>query len=195
MPVELLLISADEFNRPSGWHPQSGGHRRREPREVRHPRHGYLDGGPHHRGDGFFYPDEQAWRSEIDVLIGKSRKRGSGSQPASGLPPELDALIEEQLTVLRQRQHTCSDPFSCEQATRKKIAAMLPEAQVLDRLLRYETHADRSLHRALETLAKLRGATVETLMATVTGPTPDGGSATVRRERTTWTPAGPSQGL
>jgi hypothetical protein len=38
----------------------------------------------------------------------------------------------------------------------------------LDRLLRYETHADRSLTRALDTLARLRGVTVETLSATVT---------------------------
>ena len=117
-------------------------------------RYGYLDGGPGHRGDGFYYPDDQAWRSEIDDLIGKARKRGSGSQPAFGLPPELTSLIEAQLTILRQRQHTCGDPFSCEQATRKKIAAMLPEAQVLDRLLRYLQVTDEHFRQAAQNAAQ-----------------------------------------
>lgn len=64
-----------------------------------------------------------------------------------------------------------------------RTAALLPDAATLDRLIRYESHADRSLHRALETLAKLRGATIA---AKMTGQTEDGADYEIRGERTQW---------
>lgn len=67
-----------------------------------------------------------------------------------------------------------------------RTAALLPDAATLDRLIRYESHADRSLHRALETLAKLRGATIETIAAKMTGQTEDGADYEIRGERTQW---------
>ena len=50
---------------------------------------------------------------------------------------------------------------------RRCRAALLPGATELDLLARYETHAERSLYRAIETLAKLRGVRVAVVAARV----------------------------
>lgn len=72
---------------------------------------------------------------------------------------------------------------------------MLPHAATLDRLIRYETHADRSLHRALETLAKLRGATVQTIWASLTRPGDSDGRLELQGMRTQWSiPSNPDEG-
>lgn len=69
-----------------------------------------------------------------------------------------------------------------------RTAALLPDAATLDRMIRYESNADRSLHKALETLAKLRGATVETVAAKMTAQTAEGVDFEIRGERTQWKP-------
>jgi len=55
-----------------------------------------------------------------------------------------------------------------------------------DRLLRYESHAERSMIRAIETLSRLRGVTVESIRATMSSKPSGEQSLEVRGERTTW---------
>ena len=68
----------------------------------------------------------------------------------------------------------------------QRTAALLPEAATLDRLIRYETLADRTLHRSLELLAKLRGATVESIWTRITGTTASGATVEVEGKRERW---------
>lgn len=66
------------------------------------------------------------------------------------------------------------------------MVGLLPDAATPDRLLRYETHAERSLHRSLEMLAKLRGIAVESIFTAITGPGPAGSTVEVRGQHTRW---------
>ncbi|MCE9589037.1 MAG: hypothetical protein K8S99_00755 [Planctomycetes bacterium] len=136
------------------------------------------------RDTRFVFPDEQPWRQETDILIGQARKRQQDIKYA--LPPELAAAIEGRLATFRIWNDACDDPATKEQAELHRTAALLPDAPTMDRLIRYETHADKSLHRALETLAKLRGATVETIKARVTGRAEDGTRVELQGQRTRW---------
>ena len=134
------------------------------------------------------FPDGCLWGSHVDILIGQARK--NDCDPKRGMSPELEDMIDARLSTFRGWQQTCKDRFSVEQADRQRVAALLPDAQMLDRLIRYETHNDRSLYRALETLAKLRGATVESIAARITSPGDNGSTVEVVGQRTHWTPAG-----
>jgi hypothetical protein len=52
--------------------------------------------------------------------------------------------------------------------------------------MRYESHAERGIRRALESLAQIRGVTVESIRATMTRPADGDASLELRGERTTW---------
>lgn len=136
--------------------------------------------------DEVTYTDEQLWKGQTDRLIGEARRR----EPGEPMPKALDLLIRQRLDTLHQQREVCEDPYTTEQWQRKRIAALLPDAATLDRLIRYETHAERSLLRALEILAKLRGATVETIAATMTRPEGGPAALTVQARRECWSPNG-----
>lgn len=124
-------------------------------RVARHPL------APGHDGK---HPDQQPWASLVDWAIGRARLHEEGTP----LPADIESLIETQLSSLRMQQRICESPQTATHRASRVTAAMLPDEATLDRLIRYETHADRSLHRALETLAKVRGATVQTIRASLT---------------------------
>ena len=84
------------------------------------------------------------------------------------LAKPLVKLIECRLDTLDHQRRYCQAPATPRFQRQVITGSLLPAGDTLDRLLRYETHADRSLIRALDTLARLRGVTVETLSATVT---------------------------
>ncbi|MCZ6835974.1 MAG: hypothetical protein O7G85_09395 [Planctomycetota bacterium] len=128
--------------------------------------------------------NKQKWRTATDDLIGSARAREK-EQP---FPEALDRLIRQKLDTLKEQREVCEEPYTTDPWKRMRTAALLPDAATLDRLIRYESHADRSLHRALETLAKLRGATIETIVATMAGRTKDGADYEIRGERTQWRP-------
>ncbi len=136
--------------------------------------------------DDVTYTDQQQWKGETDRLIGEARRR----KPGKPMPKALDLLIRQRLDTLRQQREVCEDPYTTEQWQRKRIAALLPDAPTLDRLIRYETHAERSLLRALETLAKLRGAMVETVAAIMTRPEGGPAALTVHGRQECWSPNG-----
>ena len=138
--------------------------------------------------DDVTYTDQQQWKGETDRLIGEARRR----EPGEPMPKALDLLIRQRLNTLGQQREVCEDPYTTEQWQRKRIAALLPDAATLDRLIRYETCAERSLLRALGTLAKLRGATVETIAAIVTRPEGGPAAMTVHGRRECWSPNGSS---
>lgn len=128
------------------------------------------------------HPDQQPWASLVDMAIGRARLREEGTP----LPADMESLIETQLSSLRVQQMICESPQTATHRASRLTAAMLPDAATLDRLIRYETHADRSLHRALETLAKLRGATVETIRASLTRPGDSDACLESQGTRTQW---------
>ena len=103
------------------------------------------------------------------------------------MPDDLIAIAQARVIALEAASREAADPYTVQQQQDQRTASLLPDAATLDRLIRYETHADRSLHRALETLAKMRGATVESIAATITGRQADGSTVEVRGERTRWT--------
>ena len=137
-------------------------------------------------GDGdprvWYYPDEQPWASPIDRLIGAARKRPKG-EPIS---EELAGVVQMRIAALRTMARTADDPWSAQQDRDRQTASLLPDAATLDRRIRYETHAEKSLLRSLETLARLRGATVESIAATITGRGPAGSTMYLHGERTLW---------
>ena len=127
-------------------------------------------------------PDKRRRCTETDRLIGEARDR----EATAPLSAALETRIGQRLETLRQQRQFCEEPYRTEQWERERTAAMLPDTATLDRLIRYETHADRSLHRALESLARLRGTTVETIAATMTGRTAAGATVELHGERTHW---------
>ena len=80
----------------------------------------------------------------------------------------ITKIIECPLDTHDHQRRYCKAPATPRFQRQVITGSLLPAGETLDRLLRYETHADRSLTRALDTLARLRGVTVETLSATVT---------------------------
>jgi hypothetical protein len=133
----------------------------------------------------FFFPDETHFASPIETLIGEARKRPKGEP----LPDALLGAVEARIATLRTQRNIVSDPYTKQQDEDKRTTALLPDAATLDRLIRYESHAERSLHRSLDMLAKLRGATIESVAATITGPGPAGTTVELRGQRTQWQPA------
>ncbi|HEX2973591.1 MAG TPA: hypothetical protein VHP11_14750 [Tepidisphaeraceae bacterium] len=130
---------------------------------------------------------ESAGGSRITALIDQARQR----KPGTELPPELQSLMANRWATLRQQRSCCENPYTDEQTTLKQTQALLPEDATLDRLIRYERHAERSLFECLERLAKLRHSTVESLAAVVMGQMPDGTTVAVKKQRTRWTNAEP----
>jgi len=120
----------------------------------------------------------------IHQLIGQARKRPKGKRVPRGLVQVAKARIRELMHLRR----VCEEPYTDEAWERKQTGSLLLSAADMDRLIRYEVHADRTLTRCLETLAKLRGATVETVAASLRGVTPDGAAVEVRGQRTRWQP-------
>lgn len=129
-----------------------------------------------------YYPDEKPFVSPIDDLIGQARKRPRGNSMLSG----LSAAIEARLTDLEVRSRTAQSPYTQEHDDLLKTEALLPDSATLDRLLRYEAHAERSMIRAIEMLSRLRGVTVASIRATVSRSPEGEESLEVSGERTTW---------
>lgn len=113
-----------------------------------------------------FEAEEPRGDSPILALIGEARQ-----MEGEELPIGLKSLVETRLTTLRQQQRICEDPATAEQLYLKQTAALLPDAATLDRLNRYQGQIERSLSRAVKMLAEVRGVTVKSLVAIVTGQT------------------------
>lgn len=129
-----------------------------------------------------YYPDEQSFASPIDDLIGQARKRPRGT----AMPDALTTAIQARITDLEVKSRAAQSPYSPEHEERLKIEALLPEAGTLDRLMRYEAHAERSLIRSIEMLSRLRGVSVESIRATMSRSPEGDESLEVSGERTTW---------
>ena len=114
--------------------------------------------------DDLAFPGEAENAGEIDRMIFEASRRPAGAP----FPHALASRIRSQLSTLRQQQTTCEQPLTDEADAQRQIAALLPSAAVLDRLLRYERHAQRSLKQSLETLELLRGERVSVLAARLT---------------------------
>jgi hypothetical protein len=97
-------------------------------------------------------------------LIVEAMQRPEGTP----LGRPITKLIECRVDILDHQRRYCHAPATPRFQRQIITGSLLPAGETLDRLLRYETHADRSLIRALDTFARLRGVTVETLSATVT---------------------------
>lgn len=132
--------------------------------------------------------DEAGWflkrepMRQIHRIVAEAVRRGRGEE----LSPELVALVDSRRRTMMQQRLVCEVPYDAEEARIDRTVALLPDAATLDRLMRYETHAERSLVRCLETFAKLRGATVETLRASLLRVNPNGSAIAVEGSRQTW---------
>lgn len=126
------------------------------------------------------YPDEAPAPSTVEQLIGSARRRRRGRP----LPPALTRLVRQRMNTLRMLRETCREPYTSDFWRRRRVARSLPDAAVMDVLLRYESHADRTLARSLETLARLRGLTVERVSASLSGTDASGAAFAVEREQT-----------
>ena len=118
-----------------------------------------------------FFPQDSNCRFEERPGLTKAQRliAEAMARPEDGpIDRQLVNLITNRLDVLDHQRHACEHPYSNRQHRYLAAAALLPDAVALDRLLRYETHADKTLARALDTLARLRGVTVERLSTTVT---------------------------
>ena len=97
-------------------------------------------------------------------LIVEAMQRPAGSP----LGRPMTKIIECRLDTLDHQRRYCQAPATPRFQRQVITGSLLPAGDTLDRLLRYETHADKTLVRALDTLARLRGVTVESLSTTVT---------------------------
>ena len=77
-------------------------------------------------------------------------------------------MIQGRETELLALRSKCEDPWTDLQHESRCTASLLPEPALLDGLIRYETHTDRTLYRALDQLAKLRGISVDKLIPNIT---------------------------
>lgn len=127
-------------------------------------------------------PAQTLW--PIWWLIGSAVRRPQ----AEAVPEPLRVIVRQRLDTLRAQRQVCEVPFSIDEWRDRRTLGLLGDEAMLDRIMRYETHADRSLNRALDTLAKLRGSTVESIAASMRGVQPDGTAVEVRGKRTRWTP-------
>jgi hypothetical protein len=65
------------------------------------------------------------------------------------------AYINKELSLLSWRKSECEDHEQKEEQARQS-AGMLPSAEVLDKILRYETALERQLFRAMNQLERLQ---------------------------------------
>lgn len=83
----------------------------------------------------------------------------------------VDGEVNFGALVLFTRQvRVADDPWLPQQEQDHQTASLLPDAEMLNRLLRYETHAEKSLQRSLGMMARLRGETFMSMTAMITGP-------------------------
>lgn len=129
-----------------------------------------------------YYPDEKPFASLSDDLIGQARRRPRDSP----MPGALRAVIHARLADLEVKSRAAQSPYTQEYEQLLKTEALLPDAATLDRLLRYEAHAERSMIRAIETLSRLRGVTVASVRATMSRSPHGEESLEVSGERTMW---------
>jgi hypothetical protein len=128
------------------------------------------------QSEGAIPPHEWPRPTRIFRLIGEALNRRE-DEP---FPRKLKSLICQQVATFKAQREVCEDPYTTEAWEHKRGAALLLDEGVMNRLLRYETHADRTLLRALETLARLRGVRVESLSASMTTPAGPGGTLRVK---------------
>jgi hypothetical protein len=81
--------------------------------------------------------------------------------------PEVESALRACLDTLEQQRMVLESPLDDEDHLRRQQMAVLPSSMTLDRLTRYETHAERSLYRALDQLSRMQGVTVQVLAARV----------------------------
>lgn len=109
--------------------------------------------------------------AEIEELIPEEGpmqeliRKGLPKQDDHGLSEELDSALRACDDTLDQQRQVLESPLDAEDQDRREKLALLPSAKFLERVMRYETHAERSLYRALEQLARMRGVTVQILAA------------------------------
>ncbi len=101
---------------------------------------------------------------KLDGQIAKAWARPDGAE----MSDELIAKISNRMTTLRQLRNHCGESCAFEREDALKNASMLPDEVTLKRLMAYETHAERSLKRSIETLAQLRGATIQRINSLIT---------------------------
>lgn len=94
---------------------------------------------------------------------------GLASASEDGLTPEIDSALQAAVDTLEQQRMVLSSPYDDEEHRRQERLAMLPDSITLERLTRYETHAERSLYRALDQLARMQGVTIHVLAARLSG--------------------------
>ena len=101
-------------------------------------------------------------------------------------PLAVSSIVEARLSSFRQQLQVVADEADADDEANRRDAALLPSARVLDRMVRYEVHSERTVIRVLKQLALLRGATVERLAARVTGIGGPGDAVQLSGTRTTW---------
>jgi hypothetical protein len=141
------------------------------------------------------YPldDPDTFPAGMDPPIPTSHLVGLALRAARGSVDEAEQMQLNSMVICRARtlgqlRHVCEHPYVSEQDQMARLAALLPGEETLQRLTRYESHAERSLYRCLELLAKLRGASVESLSALVTRRPAERTEMAFQAERTRWTP-------
>jgi hypothetical protein len=95
---------------------------------------------------------------ELENLLQKQESNASG--PDAVVQPEANkvealALIDERIEELRHVRDRCAEhenSIECAQ----EAAAVLPSAETLDRILRYETKLERQLYRAMAQLERVQ---------------------------------------
>ena len=87
------------------------------------------------------------------------------------------------ITGLTTQAQIAPTPYLQQSDTDARTCALQPDEATLQRLLRYESHAERSLARCLDQLARLRGVTVDRIHATITHEQPDGITTRFSAER------------
>ena len=117
-------------------------------------------------GDGRVYTEigERPVRpGRLKHLLTAARLR----DPGSPVPRKIVSEYRTRTRSLAQYRACFGQTSAGGDRDRRCLAALLPGATELDLLARYETHAERSLYRAIETLAKLRGVRVAVVAAHV----------------------------
>jgi hypothetical protein len=91
--------------------------------------------------------------------------KGLATDCGQALTPEIESALRACLDTLEQQRMAMESPLDDEDHLRRQQLAVLPSAGTLDRLTRYETHAERGLYRALDQLSRMKGVTIHVLAA------------------------------
>lgn len=117
----------------------------------------FADGRPVAFGEPAVQPGRK-----FELLRQARARAGHGA-----VPPEVSSMIEAQRNRLIDLIALRTDGIQQHEYQLDRTARLLPDAEVLERLQRYETAAERSLYRAIDALAKLRGQSREIIQLTV----------------------------